>query len=107
VSSQSVDGCGGEAGLSHSGQPDQESRHGGSYRQTEEPTHGTPPLKKLRSGHRIHFVGQSAAVAVMPACAATGSQTKNPVIAAVTTKRISLRMTLSSPDFSSRDTLNS
>jgi hypothetical protein len=39
---------------------------------------------------------------VRPAWATMGSQTRNPVTAAVTTKRTNLRMTLSSPDFSSR-----
>jgi hypothetical protein len=60
-----------------------------------------------QSGGGRVLASQSMAVAVMPACAATGSQTRNPVTTAAIAKRISLRMALLLPDYSGRDTENS
>lgn len=51
-----------------------------------------------QSGGGRVLASQSMAVAVMPACAATGSQTRNPVTTAAIAKRISLRMALLLPD---------
>ena len=38
-----------EAGLGHIWQPDQHPGHHGGDRQTNEPTHGTPPLQTFRT----------------------------------------------------------
>jgi hypothetical protein len=44
----SVDGGGGDAGLRHNGQPNQEPGYYGSNSQTDKPAHSTPPSRLFR-----------------------------------------------------------